>query len=164
MVTKAQQESIKKPFRKLEFSYLNKDDIVLNLRQLSVKYKVHYNRLRSCHWKIQCSDSHELNKEFESRYQIIQNKIDGIAGRIYNFNQPPQMTIEEVLKNASPKERLSIVGLLNSMNDIIRDFGDLHDAMLEVRDSSLHNSGTATKHVKTEFIKDLVRRNQMLIS
>ncbi len=159
METILQEKSIKKPLRKLEFSYLDTDDIVLNLRQLSIKYKVHYNKLRKYYWKAQPSDSYELNMEFESRYQIIENKIDIIADRIYNFNQPPQVTIEEGLKNASPKERLSIVGLLNSINDIIRDFGDLHDAMLKVQNSSLHMSDTATKHVKTEFIKDLVSRN-----
>lgn len=159
MKTITREKPVKKPLRKLKFNHLEKDDIVLNLRQLSIKYKVHYNKLRSYHWKVEDSDFYELKKEFDNRYLIIQNKIDMIATRIYDFNQPSKVTIEEGLKNASSKEQLSIIGLLTIINDIIKDFGDLHEAMLKVQNPTLHISDTATKHVKTEFINCLVGSN-----
>ena len=162
------ENPIKKPFKKLEINYLNSDNIVANFRELLTKYKVQYNKLRHYQWFNLGSDCHELNKEFNDMYLIINNKINLINCRIYDFNQEPQMTIEDVLKNSSTKEQLSLVSmkeqlsivrLLYQVNDILSDFGQLHDTMFKSSNTSLNITDNANEYLIAKFIQNLKERN-----
>ena len=153
------EKSIKKPFKKLEINNLNSDNIVANFRQLLTKYKVHYNKLRNYHWSNLGSDCHELNKEFKDRYLIINNKINLIHYKEYNFNNQPQMIIEDALKNINKKEEMSLLRLLNQVKDILSDFGQLHDSMLNYVNTSINITDSTTKHLVAQFILRLEERN-----
>ena len=154
-------KSIKKPFKKLGFSYLDAAEIIVNLRQLLIEYQVHYHKLRNYHWNIQGSDFFELHKEFENEYLKVHNQIDIIAERINVFGQQPQMTLNEVVKNAKIEEQLDIIGSQDMVKDVLRDFGILHDTMLEVLNASLNIGDAATEQIITDFIRDLEKRNWM---
>jgi starvation-inducible DNA-binding protein len=104
-------KTIKKPFKKLGFSYLDAAEIIVNLRQLLIEYQVHYHKLRNYHWNIQGSNFFELHKEFENEYLKVQNQIDIIAERINVFGQQPQMTLNEVVKNATINKDWTLLGL-----------------------------------------------------
>lgn len=161
MDTTIQEKTIKKQFKKLGFSYLDAAEILVNLRQLLIEYQVHYHKLRNYHWNVQGSDFFELHKEFEDEYLKVQNQIDIIAERINVFGEQPQMTLNEIVKNSKIKEQLGIVGSRDMVNDIIEDFGILHDTMLEVLNASLNIGDAATEHIITGFIMDLEKRNWM---
>jgi len=150
---------IKKPFRNLEVNYLDSNNIAANFRKLLTNYKVHYNKLRHYYWNNLGSDCHELNKEFEDSCQIIHNKIEMIDGKIYDFDQQPQMTIEDVLKNASAKKQLSVSRLLYKINDILRDFSVLHETMLKSVNSSFNITNSITEHLTAKFIHRLEESN-----
>jgi len=154
-------KSIKKPFKKLGFSYLDAAEIIVNLRQLLIEYQVHYHKLRNYHWNIQGSNFFELHKEFENEYLKVQNQIDIIAERINVFGQQPQMTLNEVVKNATIKERLDIIGSQDMVKDILLDFGILQNTMLEVLNASSNIGDVATEQIITDFIRDLEKRNWM---
>ncbi len=154
-------KSIKKPFKKLGFSYLDAAEIIVNLRQLLIEYQVHYHKLRNYHWNVQGSDFFELHKEFENEYLKVQNQIDIIAERINVFGQQPQMTLNEVVKNAKIEEQLDIIGSQDMVKDVLKDFGILHDTMLEVLNASLNIGDAATEQIITDFIRDLEKRNWM---
>ena len=161
METIIQEKSIKKPFKKLGFSYLDAAEIIVNLRQLLIEYQVHYHKLRNYHWNVQGSDFFELHKEFENEYLKVQNQIDIIAERINVFGRQPQMTLNEIVKNAKIKEQLNVVGSQDMVKDVLRDFGILHDTMLEVLNASLNIGDAATEQIITDFIRDLEKRNWM---
>jgi starvation-inducible DNA-binding protein len=161
MKTIIQEKSIKKPFKKLGFSYLDAAEIIVNLRQLLIEYQVHYHKLRNYHWNVQGSDFFELHSEFEKEYLKVQNQIDVIAERINVFGQQSQMTLNEVVKNAKIQEQLNIVSSQDMVKDVLRDFGILHETMLEVLNASLNIGDAATEQIITDFIRDLEKRNWM---
>jgi len=161
METIIQEKSIKKPFKKLGFSYLDAAEMIVNLRQLLIEYQVHYHKLRNYHWNIQGSDFFELHKEFENEYLKVQEQIDIIAERINVFGQQPQMTLNEVVKNAKIKENPDIIQSREMVEDVLADFGILHETMLEVLNASLNIGDAATEQIITEFIRDLEKRNWM---
>ena len=70
MNTTLTKENIKKPFKKLGFTYLDTAEIVINLKQLLADYQVHYHRLRNFHWNVEGADFFENEKEntFELEY------------------------------------------------------------------------------------------------
>jgi len=155
------KKPFKKPFKKLGFSYLDAAEMIVNLRQLLIEYQVHYHKLRNYHWNVQGSDFFELHKEFENEYLNVQEQIDIIAERINVFGQQPQMTLNEVVKNSNIKEQSDLVGSRDMVEDILTDFGILHDTMLEVLNASLNIGDAATEQIITEFIRDLEKRNWM---
>ena len=55
------------------------------------------------------------------------------------------MTLNEVVKNATIKERLDIIGPQDMVKDILLDFGILHNTMLEVLNESLNIGDVATE-------------------
>ena len=71
------------------------------------------------------------------------------------------MTLNEVVKNATIKERLDIIGPQDMVKDILLDFGILHNTMLEVLNESLNIGDVATEQTITDFIRDLEKRNWM---
>lgn len=164
METIINDNTITKPFKKLGFSYLDAAEIIVNLRQLLIEYQVHYHKLRNYHWNVQGSDFFELHKEFEDEYIKAQKQIDIIAERINVFGQQPQMTLNDVVKNSKIKENMDIVHSRDMVEDVLIDFGILHDTMLEVLNASLKIGDIATENIITDFIKDLEKRNWMFTS
>lgn len=155
------EKPITKPFKKLGFSYLDAAEIIVNLRQLLIEFQVHYHKLRNYHWNVQGSDFFELHKEFEDEYIKVQEQIDIIAERINVFGQQPQMTLKDVVKNSKIEENMEIIHSRDMVEDILLDYGILHDTMLEVLNASLKIGDVATEQIITEFIKDLEKRNWM---
>jgi len=155
---------LEKPFKKLGFNYLDAAEIIVNLRQLQIEYQVHYHKLRNYHWNVQGSDFFELHKEFENEYIKVQEQIDIIAERMNVFGKQQQMTLNEVVKNSKIKELIDVAGSRNMVEDILIDFGILHDTMLEVLNASLNIGDAATEQIITEFIRDLEKRNWMFTS
>lgn len=154
-----QDNSIKKPFKKLKVDCLNSDNIVNSLRQLLTKYWVHYEKIRHYNWSSTGSKCHELNREFKTIYQIIDNKINLIDCKVYDFKHHPQTKIEDALQEINMKEKMSLLGLLYQINDILNNFGQLHDAMLSSVNTSINISDSATKHLVTQFIHRMEEHN-----
>ena len=148
-----------KSLKKLKVNYLISDNIVYNFRQLLTKYKVHFGKIRHYSWSNMGSECNELNKEFKTNYQIIENKINLIDYKEYNFNHQPQMIIEDALKNINKKEKMSLLGLLNQVKDILSDFGQLHYSMLNYVNTSINITDSTTKHLVAQFIHRLEERN-----
>ena len=148
-----------KSLKKLKVNYLNSDNIVYNFRQLLTKYKVHFEKIRHYSWSDMDSECYELNKEFKTNYQIIENKINLIDYKDYDFIHQPQMIIEDALKNINMKEKMSLLELLNQIKDILSDFGQLHDSMLNFVNTSINITNSTTKHLVAQFIHRLEERN-----
>lgn len=164
MNTTQVKESIKKPYKKLGFSYLDTAEIVINLKQLLADYQVHYHKLRNFHWNIEGSDFFELHQEFEDEYNAVKNRIDEIAERIRVFGQSPAMTLEEISKNSKLKESKGHETSRDMVKDILGDFGLIHETLLETLDSTLSVGDAATEQMITDYIRDLEKRNWMFTS
>lgn len=164
MNTTLTKENIKKPFKKLGFTYLDTAEIVVNLKQLLADYQVHYHKLRNFHWNIEGADFFELHQEFENEYEAVKERIDIIAERIRVFGQNPSMTLDQISKNSKIKERKSFETSREMVADVLKDFGILHETLLEALDSSLSIGDAATEQMLTDFIRDLEKRNWMFTS
>lgn len=146
-------------FKKLNLNYLNSDNITLSFRQLLIKYKVHFEKIRHYNWSYTGSECNDLNKEFQSMCQTINHKINQIDCMVYDFNGRPQMKIEDALKSIDMNGKMGLLDLINQVNDILSDFSQLHDTMLKCVSTSFNNSVSATKHLVTQFIQRLEERN-----
>ena len=161
METILNDKTTTKPFKKLGFSYLDAAEIVVNLRQLLIEYQVHYHKLRNYHWNVQGPDFFELHEEFEKEYMKVQEHIDIIAERINVFGEQPQMTLKDVVKNSKIEENPDLFHSRGMVEDILNDYGILHETMLEVLNASLEIGDIATEDMITNFIKDLEKRHWM---
>ena len=164
MNTTISKDNIKKPFKKLGFTYLDTAEIVVNLKQLLADYQVHYHKLRNFHWNVEGADFFELHQEFENEYETVKKRIDIIAERIRAFGQNPAMTLEQISKNSKIRERKDFETSREMVSDVLKDFGKIHETILEALDSSLSIGDVATEQMLTDFIRDLEKRNWMFTS
>jgi len=159
-----EENTTKKSFKKLGFSYLDTAEIVVNLKQLLADYQVHYHKLRIFHWNVEGGDFFELHEEFEKEYNTVKERIDIIAERIRVFGQNPAMTLQEIAKSSKIKETKSFETSRDMVKDVLKDFGILHENLLEAIDSSLSIGDVATEQMLTDFIRDLEKRHWMFNS
>lgn len=164
MNTTITQENIRKPFKKLGFTYLDTAEIVVSLKQLLADYQVHYHKLRNFHWNVEGADFFELHQEFENEYNDVKKRIDTIAERIRVFGQNPAMTLDQISRNSKIKESKGFETSREMVKDVLKDFDILHETLLEALDSSLSLGDAATEHMLTEYIRDLEKRNWMFAS
>jgi starvation-inducible DNA-binding protein len=164
METITYKNQVKKPFKKLGFSYLDTAEIVVSLRQLLIEYQIHYQKLRIYHWNVQGPEFFELHNEFENEYTKVQEQIDIIAERIRVFGQNPAISLTETIKNAKIQENVEAMNAKSMVLDILKDFGILHGTMLDVLDASFNIGDIATEKIITDFIQELEKRNWMFSS
>lgn len=156
---------IKKPFKKLGFTYLETAEIVVKLNELMANYFVHYNKLRNFHWNVEGQDFFELHQEFENEYNSVKKNIDIIAERIRVFGIKPSMTIPEILEISEIKEvKANQMTPLAMVTDLLKDFDILHHKMLDVINAALETGDNVTEQIVTDFMRDLEKRNWMLTS
>ena len=164
MNTTLTKENIKKPFKKLGFTYLDTAEIVVNLKQLLADYQVHYHKLRNFHWNVEGADFFELHQEFENEYEIVKKRIDITAERIRAFGQNPAMTLDEISKISKIRERKDFETSREMVADVLKDYGKIHETILEALDAALSIGDVATEQMLTDFIRDLEKRNWMFTS
>lgn len=154
-----------KTFRKLGFTYLETAEIVIALKHLFANYQIHYNKLRNFHWNVESKDFFELHQEFENEYNKVNEHIDIIAERIRVFGLKPSMTIEDTLDMSDikqvPSEKMEATDMIY---ELIKDYGILHDKMLDVVNAALESGDNVTEQIITEFMRDLEKRNWMFTS
>jgi len=154
-----------KTFRKLGFTYLETAEIVIALKHLFANYQIHYNKLRNFHWNVESQDFFELHQEFENEYNKVNEHIDIIAERIRVFGLKPSMSIEDTLEMSDikqvPSEKMEASDMVY---ELIKDYGILHDKMLDVVNAALESGDNVTEQIITEFMKDLEKRNWMFTS
>jgi starvation-inducible DNA-binding protein len=139
--------------------------IVIALKHLFANYQIHYNKLRNFHWNVESKDFFELHQEFENEYNKVNEHIDIIAERIRVFGLKPSMTIEDTLDMSDikqvPSEKMEATDMIY---ELIKDYGILHDKMLDVVNAALESGDNVTEQIITEFMRDLEKRNWMFTS
>jgi starvation-inducible DNA-binding protein len=159
------ETKIKKPFKKLGFTYLETAEIVVKLNELMANYFVHYNKLRNFHWNVEGQDFFELHQEFENEYNSVKKNIDIIAERIRVFGIKPSMTIPEILEISEIKEvKANQMTPMAMVTDLLKDFDILHHKMLDVINAALETGDNVTEQIVTDFMRGLEKRNWMLTS
>ena len=160
-----EKTTIKKPFKKLGFTYLETAEIVVKLNELMANYFVHYNKLRNFHWNVEGQDFFELHQEFENEYNSVKKNIDIIAERIRVFGIKPSMTIPEILEISEIKEvKANQMTPMAMVTDLLKDFDILHHKMLDVINAALETGDNVTEQIVTDFMRGLEKRNWMLTS
>lgn len=159
------KKTVKKPFRKLGFTYLETAEIVVSLNELMANYFVHYNKLRNFHWNVDGQEFFELHEEFENEYNTVKENIDIIAERIRVFGLKPSITIKETLAMSEIKEVDSAkMSPIEMVTEVLKDYGILHDKMLNVINASLETGDNVTEQIVTDFMRGIEKRNWMFTS
>lgn len=162
--TKELKENIKKPYRKLGFTYLDTAEIVVTLKQVLANYHVHYHKLRKYHWNVEGPDFFELHEAFEEDYEDIKEKIDQVAERIRVFGLKPMMNLKDILTISSIEETEKELSALDMVREVLRDYEKIHKSLLDALDAALDTGDAASELMLNEFISDLEKRNWMYTS
>ena len=158
-------EKMKKPFRKLGFTYLETAEIVVALNKLMANYYVHYHKLRNFHWNVESQDFFELHVEFENEYNTVIENIDIIAERIRVFGLKPSMSIKEMQDLSEIKEvKSDKMSPIAMTTEVLKDFDILHNKMLDVLNAALDTGDNVTEQMVTDFMRKLEKRNWMFTS
>lgn len=155
----------RKPFRKLGFTFLETAEIAVALNQLLANYQVQYHKLRNFHWNIEGPEFFELHQEFENEYNTVKLNIDIIAERIRVFGLKPAMGMTQILDLSEVKEvKTDKMSAIAMTNEVLKDFGILHNKMLDVVNAALDAGDNVTEQIVTDFMRDLEKRNWMFTS
>ncbi|MGB5462049.1 MAG: DNA starvation/stationary phase protection protein [Aureibaculum sp.] len=158
-------EKMKKPFRKMGFTYLETAEIVVALNKLMANYYVHYHKLRNFHWNVESQDFFELHVEFENEYNTVIENIDIIAERIRVFGLKPSMSIKEMQGLSEIKEvKSDKMSPIAMVTEVLKDFDILHNKMLDVLNAALDTGDNVTEQMVTDFMRKLEKRNWMFTS
>ena len=158
-------EKSQKTFRKLGFTFLETAEIAVALKELFVNYHIHYQKLRNFHWNVESQDFFELHQEFENEYNKVNERIDMIAERIRVFGLKPSMNLEEIIEMSTIKEVESErMEATYMVRELLKDYGILHQKMMDVLNASLETGDNVTEQMITEFMGDLEKRNWMFTS
>ena len=158
-------EKMKKPFRKMGFTYLETAEIVVALNKLMANYYVHYHKLRNFHWNVESQDFFELHVEFENEYNTVIENIDIIAERIRVFGLKPSMSIKEMQGLSEIKEvKSDKMSHIAMVTEVLKDFDILHNKMLDVLNAALDTGDNVTEQMVTDFMRKLEKRNWMFTS
>ncbi|MGB5361736.1 MAG: DNA starvation/stationary phase protection protein [Aureibaculum sp.] len=158
-------EKMKKPFRKMGFTYLETAEIVVALNKLMANYYVHYHKLRNFHWNVESQDFFELHVEFENEYNAVIENIDIIAERIRVFGLKPSMSIMEMQGLSEIKEvKSDKMSPIAMVTEVLKDFDILHNKMLDVLNAALDTGDNVTEQMVTDFMRKLEKRNWMFTS
>jgi len=150
-----------KSYKKLGFTYLETAELVINLKRLLANYQVHYHNLRNFHWNVEGPEFFELHEEFENEYNQVQEQIDEIAERIRVFGLKPSMSLRETLQMSDIREAKEGLTALEMVRFVLKDFGIMHQSMLDVINAALENGDTVTEQMITKFMNRLEKRNWM---
>ncbi len=156
-------ETVKKQksYKKLGFTYLETAEIVVSLNQLLSNYIVHYHKLRMFHWNVEGGDFFELHEQFEIEYNEVKLQIDIIAERIRVFGLKPKHTLRQHIELSKIEEAEGERIPTAMVQEILKDFGILHNALLDLIDAALKTGDAATEELATEFIRRLEKRHWM---
>ncbi|WP_378175432.1 Dps family protein [Aquimarina sp. SS2-1] len=150
-----------KAYKKLGFTYLETAEIVVALNQLLSNYIVHYHKLRIFHWNVEGGDFFELHEQFEIEYNEVKVQIDTVAERIRVFGLKPKHTLKEHLKLSRIQEVERELTPISMVQEILKDFQILHDALLDVMNAALEAGDSATEEIATQFMRRLEKRHWM---
>ena len=156
--------TIRKPYKKLGFTYLDTAEIVLALKKVMANYQVHYFKLRNFHWNIEGPDFFELHEEFEKDYNRIKLNIDDIAERVRVFGIKPNLNMKEVLTLADVNEVKKELTAMDMVREVLKDYELIHESLLSALNASLETGDSATELLINELIRDLEKRNWMYTS
>jgi starvation-inducible DNA-binding protein len=157
-------KKIKKPYKKLGFTYLDTAEIVVALNQLFANYQVHYHKLRNFHWNVEGPDFFELHEAFEQDYNTTNKNIDEIAERIRVFGVKPMLSIKDALDLSEIKEMKKSITAMDMVREVLKDFEILHDKMLNVLNAALETGDNVTEQMISDYMRHLEKRNWMYTS
>ncbi len=156
--------TIRKPYKKLGFTYLDTAEISVALKKLMANYQVHYFKLRNFHWNVEGPDFFELHEEFEKDYNRIKLNIDDIAERVRVFGIKPNLNMKDVLALSDVKEVNKNLSPIDMVREVLKDYELIHESLLGALNATLETGDSATELLINELIRDLEKRNWMYTS
>ncbi|MGB5237711.1 MAG: DNA starvation/stationary phase protection protein [Flavobacteriaceae bacterium] len=156
--------TIRKPYKKLGFTYLDSAEIAVALKKVMANFQVHYFRLRNFHWNVEGPDFFELHEEFEKDYNKSKEYIDDIAERIRVFGIKPNLNMEDILSLSEVKEVKKDFTAMDMVREVLKDYEVIHESMLNALNAALETGDSATELLINKLISDLEKRNWMYTS
>lgn len=148
-------------------SYLKMNDeellpVVMELNILLADYHIYYQKLRSNHWNVVGKNFFDLHEKFEQMYLDAQVKIDEIAERILTLRYHPMSQLEDYLKSASIKQKVTLKSDEDMVESILNDHKLLLEQMGKVMETSSKASDEGTSDLIGAYIRELEKTSWML--
>jgi len=125
----------------LEYSKLEKAEMITHLNKLLSSYQVFYHKTRNFYWNIVGQDNYDLRKSFRDLNRKSRQHMDRLTGRIRLFNHRTTEKWKDILLHSEIAESNSeltgfemvkviiadILTLLSAQSDCIQKAGELGD-------------------------------------
>ncbi len=148
-------------YKKLGFTYSETSEIVDVLNNLIANYTVHYHKLRRFHWNVEGPNFFDLHIQFEKEYQKVSETIDIIAERMRVFGVKSNYTLKQLIELSEIKEGDKELTSLQMVEEVLKDFGIIHESLLEAINYALDAGDIATEEILMDLTRDLEKRHWM---
>jgi starvation-inducible DNA-binding protein len=108
-------------FFDLEFSKLEKAEIITHLNKLLSSYQIYLHKTRTFYWNVIGQDHFDLRHTFKTLFRRALIHMDEIAGRIRLFNQKTISGWEEILETSEIKESAAELTGFQMVKTIVSD-------------------------------------------
>lgn len=148
----------------LEYSKLNKVEVVQNLNRLLASYQVFFHKLTVFNWNIVGQDYFSLRRKFRELNENALHTVDIIAERIRIFDQTPVSLFKEMVELSVIDENgLNLAGF-EMVKEILTDILTLLSLKEECLKTAVDLGDYGTEQMMKELIYKMERDHRSLIS
>jgi starvation-inducible DNA-binding protein len=158
------ETSLNKNLHDLEYSTLDKAEMLTHLNKLLSNYQVFYHKLRVFRWNIVGQDYFELHKFFTDLKERVNFTIDEIAERIRVFDQTPLVLINEYKRQSTVRENGSNMAGFEMVKETLTDMVTILSILGECVKAAGDVSDYGTESMIKGFIYELERDHKILSS
>jgi starvation-inducible DNA-binding protein len=126
------------------------------LNQILASYQLHYQNLRSLHWKVKGAKFFELHLKYEELYTRTQIIIDEVAERILTLGATPLSRFSDYLQNSIITE----IEIITNGNEGMEYILDAQLKLLIMEKALLKESSELEDEGTNSLLSDLIREKE----
>jgi starvation-inducible DNA-binding protein len=136
----------------LEYSKMDKAEVVNNLNKLLASYLVFFHKLIGFHWNIVGQDYFNLRQKFRELYLKALGNISEIAERIRIFDQTPVYHSKDIVKLSEVSENEINLAGFEMMKDLLSDIL----VLLSLKEKCVKTASDLGDHGTETLVKNLI--------
>ncbi len=156
--------SLKNNLYDLEYSTLDKAEMLTHLNKLLANYQVFYHKLRVFRWNIVGKDYFELHRKFTDLKEKINRNIDEIAERIRIFDQTPLVLMNEYKRQSTVRENGSNMAGFEMVKETVTDIVTILSILGEGVKAASDVGDYGSESMMKGFIYEMEKDHKVLLS
>lgn len=142
-------------FVDLEYSKLEKAEMIIHLDKLHTSYQVYSHKVRQFFWNVIGQDHFNLRTKFKAFYSKAFNHMDDIAERIRLFDQQTTGKWTDILKISEIKESESDLTSFEMVKAIVADLRILLSIQSDCIEKAKDLGDYGTESMMKDHLKEL---------